>query len=157
MVGFVIYPKRHLQKLINKGEYIEAIEYAKSIESKFKDDYDFFAVDENLNPLRSIAQEEGRTFLYSPSGQSLVDIIVQEEPGIARYVVWVYGLSPEGIVPSTPDDYLVIEVPIFPGKESTDPTPIPDPTPISIPEWIKNNAGWWADGSIFNSLSKKEL
>jgi hypothetical protein len=35
MVGFVIYPKRHLQKLINKGEYIEAIEYAKSIESKF--------------------------------------------------------------------------------------------------------------------------
>jgi tetratricopeptide (TPR) repeat protein len=32
MAGFIIHPKRHLQKLINKGEYIEAIEYAKSIE-----------------------------------------------------------------------------------------------------------------------------
>ena len=44
MVGLVIYPKRHLQKLINKGEYIEAIEYAKSIESKFEDDYDFWFI-----------------------------------------------------------------------------------------------------------------
>ncbi len=44
MVGFVIYPKRHLQKLINKGEYMEAIEYAKSIESKFEDDYDFWFI-----------------------------------------------------------------------------------------------------------------
>ena len=44
MVGFVIYPKRHLQKLINKGEYMEAIEYAKSIESKFENDYDFWFI-----------------------------------------------------------------------------------------------------------------
>ncbi len=44
MVGFVIYPKRHLKKLINKGEYIEAIEYAKSIESKFENDYDFWFI-----------------------------------------------------------------------------------------------------------------
>ena len=44
MVGLVIYPKRHLQKLINKGEYTEAIEYAKSIESKFEDDYDFWFI-----------------------------------------------------------------------------------------------------------------
>ena len=44
MVGFVIYPKRHLKKLIDKGEYIEAIEYAKSIESKFENDYDFWFI-----------------------------------------------------------------------------------------------------------------
>ena len=44
MVGFVIYPKRHLKKLINNGEYIEAIEYAKSIESKFENDYDFWFI-----------------------------------------------------------------------------------------------------------------
>ena len=30
-----------------------------------------------------------------------------------------------------------------------DPTPDPDPVPTTtIPEWIKNNAGWWADGQI---------
>ena len=44
MVGLVIYPKRHLQKLINKGDYIEAIEYAKSIESKYENDYDFWFI-----------------------------------------------------------------------------------------------------------------
>ncbi|MBA4451977.1 MAG: tetratricopeptide repeat protein [Nitrosopumilaceae archaeon] len=44
MVGLVIYPKRHLQKLVNKGDYAEAIEYAKSIESKFEDDYDFWFI-----------------------------------------------------------------------------------------------------------------
>jgi len=44
MVVLVFYPKRHLRKLINKGEYPEAIEYAKSIESKFEDDYDFWFI-----------------------------------------------------------------------------------------------------------------
>jgi len=42
MVGLIIYPKRHLRKLINDGEYIEAIKYAKSIESKFENDSDFW-------------------------------------------------------------------------------------------------------------------
>ena len=44
MTGFVIYPKRHLQKLVNRGDYVEAIEYAKSIESKFQDDHDFWFI-----------------------------------------------------------------------------------------------------------------
>ena len=44
MVGLVIYPKRHLRKLINKGEYAEAIEYAKSVESKLENDYDFWFI-----------------------------------------------------------------------------------------------------------------
>jgi len=44
MTGLVIYPKRHLQKLINKGDYTEAIEYAKSIEEKYSDDYDFWFI-----------------------------------------------------------------------------------------------------------------
>ena len=44
MAGFVIYPKRHLKKLVEKGEYIEAIEFAKSIEEKFKNDSDFWFI-----------------------------------------------------------------------------------------------------------------
>ena len=44
MVGLVIYPKRHLQKLINKGDYLEAIEFAKGIEDKYNDDYDFWFI-----------------------------------------------------------------------------------------------------------------
>jgi len=44
MAGFIIHPKRHLRKLINKGDYVEAIEYAKSIELKFKNDSDFWFI-----------------------------------------------------------------------------------------------------------------
>ena len=44
MVGLIIHPKRHLNKLINKGEYIEAIEYAKSIETKYDTDSDFWFI-----------------------------------------------------------------------------------------------------------------
>jgi tetratricopeptide (TPR) repeat protein len=44
MTGYIIYPKRHLRKLIHDGEYIEAIKYAKSIESKFENDSDFWCM-----------------------------------------------------------------------------------------------------------------
>ncbi|MGY5144620.1 MAG: peptidase [Candidatus Nitrosopumilus sp. bin_32a] len=112
--------------------------------------YDFLVVDDNLTPLRSIAQEEGRDFLYSPSGLAILDFIVKEDPGTANYVVWIYGLSPEGIVPNVASDYIKISVPIFASDGST-PVIIPDPAPQKIPSWIKNNAGWWAEGAIDDS------
>ncbi len=106
--------------------------------------FDLLVVDDNLTPLRSIAQEEGRQFLYSPSGQALIDMTVQEDPGTARYAIWIYGLAPEGIVPSTASDFAIVEIPILAREES-----IPEPVPTTkIPDWIKNNAGWWADGQI---------
>jgi hypothetical protein len=107
--------------------------------------YDFLVVDDNLKPLRSIAQDEGRQYLYSPSGQSEVDFIVQEDPGIAHYAIRIYGISPEGIAPSSGGDFLVIDVPISPAKG------VVVPPPTAIPEWIKNNAGWWANGDIDDS------
>ncbi|MFQ5440793.1 MAG: peptidase, partial [Nitrosopumilaceae archaeon] len=74
--------------------------------------FDFLVVNENLEPLRSLAQEDNKNFLYSPSGQTQVDFTVQEEPGIAHYVIWIYGLSPEEIVPSSSPDYLQLDIPI---------------------------------------------
>ncbi|MCV0431276.1 peptidase [Nitrosopumilus sp.] len=109
--------------------------------------FDFLVVDDNLKPLRSIAQEEGRDYLYSPSGQYILDMIVKEDPGTVNYVVWVYGLAREGIVPNVASDFLKIPVTIYAG-DGTIPS-IPDPVPTQeIPSWIKNNAGWWADGAI---------
>ncbi len=102
--------------------------------------YDFLVVDDDLKPLRSLAQEEGRGFLYSPSGQAMIDFIVKEEPGTANYVVWVYGLSPEHIVPSATADYVEIPVQIF-AKEST-------VSVQKIPDWIKGTAGHWVNGDI---------
>ena len=105
--------------------------------------FDLLVVDNNLKPLRSVAQDEGRDFLYSPSGQAQIDMIVKEPPGIAHYVIWVYGLAPEHIVPSTAADYLQIDIPISTGNGNFS----PDSTQ-NIPSWIKNNAGWWAEGKI---------
>ena len=111
--------------------------------------YDIFVVDENLAPIRSLAQEEGKDYLYSPSGQAIVDIVIKEDPGDVDYVVWIYGLAPPSIVPSTPDDYLKITIPIFAGEGTITPKPTPPPVAEQkIPEWIKGNAGWWAEGAI---------
>ena len=105
--------------------------------------FDIWVVDDefNLPPLRSIAKEEGRQFLYSPSGQFILDMIVKEDPGTVNYVVWIYGLAPDGVVPSGASDYLEIPIQIY----AADGILASSPT---IPEWIKSNAGWWADGQI---------
>ncbi len=113
--------------------------------------FDVLVVDDNLTPLRSIAQDEGRQFLYSPSGQYILDMIVEEKPGKSNYVIWIYGLAPEGIVPSTKSDYLEIPLQIYSKDGSTSTNTMPTIQPKlneKIPDWIKNNAGWWADGSI---------
>ncbi|HJJ22504.1 MAG TPA: tetratricopeptide repeat protein [Nitrosopumilus sp.] len=44
MVSLFRYPKRHLKKLIKEGEYVEAIELGKSLESKFSNDHDFMFI-----------------------------------------------------------------------------------------------------------------
>ena len=113
--------------------------------------YDFLVVDDNLSPLRSIAQEEGVDFLYSPSGQAILDFVIKEEPGTAKYVVWIYGLAPQGIVPNVASDYLEITVPIYALDGSTPPVSTPPAKTQEIPSWIKNNAGWWAAGDIDDS------
>jgi hypothetical protein len=109
--------------------------------------YDIFVVDDNLTPLRSIADDLGRQYLYSPSGQVLTNTLVDEPPGIAHYVIWIYGLSPEGYVPSTAPDYLEIDIPISSNSQSPIMPPSTEPE-LNIPSWIKTNAGWWEDGLI---------
>ncbi len=114
--------------------------------------YNFFRVEspDDLTVLRSIADEENKRVIYSPSGQSLIDFTVEAEPGsTAYYVIWVDGLAPQEIVPDTVADYLIIEVPIYAQEKTTDSnTNLKPAENNSIPDWIKNNAGWWADGSI---------
>lgn len=105
--------------------------------------FDILVVDDKQKPIRSVAQDEGRPFLYSPSGQVRKSIVIEEGPGKVNYAIWVYGLSPEGVVPSTKPDFVVFEIPIV-EKTGTTPTQ-------TIPSWIKNNAGWWAEGKIGDS------
>ena len=44
MTGLFNYPKRKLRKLIQDGEYEEAIEFAKDLEEKFAEDIDFLFI-----------------------------------------------------------------------------------------------------------------
>ena len=127
-------PMKWLIKFISKYDDTEFLNQVQ---------YDLLVVDNALTPIRSIAQEEGRQFLYSPSGQAIVDFVVKEDPGTANYVVWVYGLAPEGVIPSSEPDYLKIVLPVklLDGEQTPG-------TALNIPSWIKNNARWWSDGEI---------
>ena len=44
MVDIFRYPKRRLKKLIQEGEYDEAIRLGKTLESKYSDDHDFMFI-----------------------------------------------------------------------------------------------------------------
>ena len=44
MTGLFKQPKRKLKKLIRDGEYDVAIEFGKSLESKYSDDSDFIVI-----------------------------------------------------------------------------------------------------------------
>ena len=126
-------PMKWLIKFISKFDDTEFLNQVQ---------YDLIVVNDNLTPTRSIAQEDGKQFLYSPSGQAIVDMIVRENPGTANYVIWVYGLAPEGQLPSTAPDYLQIKLPIktIDGEQPS--------STLNIPSWIKNNARWWSNGEI---------
>ena len=105
--------------------------------------YDLLVTDTDLTPLRSLAQEEGVRYLYSPSGLADPLMPVSEEPGLRNYAIWVYGLAPRLQVPDftkTPTDYLVIPI------EVSQPDTVEESP--SIPSWVKTNAGLWADGVV---------
>ena len=106
--------------------------------------FDFVVLDDSQTPIRSIAQDEGRQFLYAPSGQYPLDVIVKEDPGTVNYAVYMYGQAPDWVVPEGPPDFLIIPITIFPGD---DVTPGAADVP-AIPSWVKLNAGLWADGTL---------
>ena len=78
---------------------------------------------------------------------------MQGDPGLQKFAVIVYGTGP---VYSVPDPskfgYVLFDIdlqskkPVSGSLETLIPTQT-EPE-ISIPSWIKNNAGWWSDGSI---------
>jgi hypothetical protein len=110
--------------------------------------YDIWVVDENGNRLRSYAEDLGRNDLFNGFGQVHLVLPVKENAGLVRYAIFVHGTGPEYQVPDAQlGGYAIIEIqiddnPLFEGE-----------TPVvrEIPSWIKNNAGWWADGSIDDS------
>ena len=61
MTGLFSYPKRKLRKLINEGEYEQAIEFGNDLEEKFSDDPDFLFI---MASMFYILKDEKHTLHY---------------------------------------------------------------------------------------------
>ena len=115
--------------------------------------YDIWVLDENGNRLRSYAQDLGRSDLFNGFGQVHLLLPVKENAGVVSYTIFVHGTGPEYQVPDPKrGGYVTIEIeidenPLF-EKSNDDVTSPPVFEKAQIPSWIKNNAGWWAEGAI---------
>ena len=114
--------------------------------------YDIWVVDENDNKIYSYAESVGKEKIFNEFGQ-VGHLLPVEQSGLVRYAIFVHGLGPEDDVNEEFGGYAVIEVPVEDnplldkisnnsGNANVDEADMP------IPDWIKNNAGWWADGQI---------
>ncbi len=135
------------------------IEFKKSYSSDIWENqihYDILKVDSELVPIASAAEDEGRNKFFSTSGQVQRYWLMTGDPGLQKFALLVHGTGPEHIAPN-PEffGYLVFDIDILSagtGSGSLE-SIIPTTTEpeISIPSWIKNNAGWWANGEIPDS------
>jgi hypothetical protein len=106
--------------------------------------YDIWIVDEDNNKLYSYAESIGKEKLFNAFGQ-VEHLLSVEKSGLVRYAIFVYGLGPEEQIDDELSGYAIIEIPVEDNqllKENI------NEVSTSIPEWIKNNAKWWAEGAI---------
>jgi len=132
------------------------IEFKKSYSSDIWENqihYDILRVDSELVPIASAAEDEGRNKFFSTSGQVHRYWLMTGDPGLQKFALLVKGTGPEYITPN-PEffGYVIFDIDILSADKGSgslqDITPTITETETTIPNWIKNNAGWWADGII---------
>ena len=115
--------------------------------------YDIWKVvdtDRGWSPIASAADDEGHDKLFSASGQVHTYWLMQGDPGLQKFAVIVHGTGPEYSVPDPAKfGYVIFDIALQSKKSVSGSLETLTPTAeTSIPGWIKNNAGWWADGQI---------
>lgn len=110
-------------------------------------------IDGQTIPIASAAEDEGYDKFFSTSGQVHRYWLMQGDPGLQKFAVIVHGTGPVYSVPNPEKfGYVILDIDLQSKKPVSGSleTLIPTQTEpgISIPSWIKNNAGWWADGLI---------
>ena len=135
------------------------IEFKKSYSSDIWENqvhYDILRVDSELVPIASAAEDEGRDKFFSTSGQVHRYWLMTGDPGLQKFALLVKGTGPEYIAPN-PEffGYVIFDIDVLSADKGSgslqDITTTITETEITIPNWIKNNAGWWADGIIPDS------
>jgi len=103
--------------------------------------------------IASAAEDEGRNEFFSASGKAQRYWLMQGDPGLQKFAIMVHGTGPEyGVSDPGKFGWVIFDIdlqskkPVSGSLETLIPTQT-EPE-ISIPSWIKNNAGWWSDGSI---------
>ncbi|MFB5612994.1 MAG: peptidase [Nitrosarchaeum sp.] len=105
--------------------------------------YDIWVVDDKGNRLRSYAQDIGRDDLFNGFGQVHLLIPIEEKAGVVHYIIFVHGTGPEyEVADATLGGFAAVDIMI-----EKNPL-INKVNNYEIPSWVKNNAGWWADGTI---------
>lgn len=61
MAGLFSYPKRHLRKLVKNGDYVEALEFGKSLEEKMSNDPDYMFM---MGSIYFILEEAKKAITY---------------------------------------------------------------------------------------------
>jgi len=110
-------------------------------------------IDGQTIPIASAADDEGRDKFFSTSGKVHTYWTMQGDPGLQKFAVIIYGTGPEYYTPDPAKfGYVIFDIDLQSKKSVSGDleTLVPTQTEpgISIPSWIKNNAGWWSDGMI---------
>ena len=126
------------KRMVNPVEYVDQVHY----------DILVFG-DTSKPPIKSVAKESGFTELYTASGQTHRFILADHTPGKYTYAIVVYGTGPEHVLGGDPETsgLSTIELEIIKGGDTSFTAP-PTASITEIPDCVKNNAGWWADGEI---------
>ena len=126
------------KRAVNPTEYVDQVHYDIAIFS-----------DPSKPPVQTVSTDEGRAELYTASGQTHRFVLPEQSPGKYTYAVIVYGTGPEHILGGNPDTsgLITLDVTIVKNDQSSLPSQ-PSGNSPEIPEWIKNNAEWWANELI---------
>jgi len=109
----------------------------------------------DINYAMSVLDPNGET-IYSNIGDDTTPYIgVKASEGIDTQKIFIESegmhsmtLALTGTGFTNWESYVISEIMFEVGKAGELIVPTPPPAETSIPGWIKNNAGWWADGQI---------
>ena len=115
--------------------------------------FDIWVVDDKGNKVRSYAEDIGRDDIYNGFGLAHINMPVKESAGVNHYAIFVYGTGPQHSQPAGDlAGYAIVDVEIAPNPNLDKVNgQQPQTSQIVLPSWIKNNAKWWADGTIGDS------
>ena len=124
--------------MVNPTEYVDQVHY----------DIAIFG-DPSKPPIKTISSDEGRAELYTASGQTHRFVLADQPPGKYTYAIIVYGTGPEHILGGNPETsgLMTFDVEVVKGGDTSFVAP-PTASITEIPQWVKNNAEWWADDQI---------